>query len=138
TQPVGERNSELAGAFETAVGRGVLALGEDGFDRGFLEVGVELSTRRADDAVTRPRRQKVGTVGEMAARVDVKVLGGHDVVVPGACEVVVDVPRDACTAGDLQGATLTEIVLDVSDDERLHQPTVANPAWLWISATRAS
>ena len=68
-------------ALEAAVGGGVLALAEDRVERLRVEVGVERCAVAADDAVRRPRVDEVGIGGEVAAGIDVVVLGRDDDVV---------------------------------------------------------
>ena len=68
-------------ALEAGVRRRVLALEEDRVERLRVEVGVERLAVGADPAVHRPRVGEVGLPRPVRARVDVVVLGRHDVVV---------------------------------------------------------
>ena len=80
---------------------------------------VVASARRAHDAVARTRVDEVRRVGEVGARIDVGVAGGHDEVVGGlAREVRRDVARRLRAAGDRERPALAEVVLDVDDDQR--------------------
>jgi hypothetical protein len=78
-QPGGQ--ADAAGVtLETRVRRRVLALLEDRLDAVGVQRRMELDPGRADHAVDRPRRDVVGRVAEVGARVDVVVLGRDDVV----------------------------------------------------------
>src|SRR5690606_18887696 len=80
-QPVRELDGVLRLAFEAAIARGELALGEHGVDAGDVERFVELGSGRTGDAVPWPGVDVVGVVGEVPAGVDVVVAGRDDVVV---------------------------------------------------------
>jgi len=58
---------------------------------------------------------------KVAARVNVEILGGHNVVIAVlASEQRTDGPGDRGTSGYRQGAAFAKIVLDINDDERAH------------------
>ena len=87
-----------------------------------VQVRVEVRTSRPGHAVRRPGRRVVRMVGEMGARVDVEVLGRHHVPVAGpARHVLADRARYRGTAGHGERAALTEVVLDIDDDECAHE-----------------
>jgi len=71
----------VGSALETAVRRRVGAFAEHLLDLPGLQVGMEVGAVGAGHAVPRPGIDEVGVLGEMRTRVDVAVLGGHDVVV---------------------------------------------------------
>ena len=59
----------------------------------------------------------------MAARVDVEVLGRHDVrVVMSARQTLAHRPGHRGPAGHGQRPALAEVVLHVNDDQRAHRP----------------
>src|SRR5699024_6239753 len=106
-------------ALETGVGGGVGALAEVGLDGVAADVTVHGGTLRPGDAVDGPGVDVVGVVGEVRARVDVPVLGGHDVGVTVAVGVLVltDEAGDLIAAVGGEGTAGAEVVLDVDDDE---------------------
>src|SRR5690606_13473532 len=102
---------------EARVRSGGVSLLEDRLDLVGVEVGVELGSRRAGDAVLRPRLLEVGFRVEMVARVDVVVLRGHDVVVVVIGEHLRDGAGDPGAARDGERTALAEVVLYVYDDQ---------------------
>jgi len=75
---------------KAAVARGVGAFAEDRLDRGRVEVGMKFRTRSARNAMRWPGRRIIRLVGERS-RVDVEILGRHDVRVAGrGGQIVVD------------------------------------------------
>src|SRR5699024_12505458 len=92
-----------------------------------VEVGMESGAVSADDAMRRPAIDEVRGLGEVAARVDVMVAGGHyDVII--ALPGVRVLPRGQDLGnreGNLRPAVhahasaFTEVVLHVDDDQRL-------------------
>lgn len=63
--------------------------------------------------------------GEVVTRVDVEVLGCHDVmVVRRFGQVVADGAGQRGATGYRQRATLAEVVLHVDDDQRPHTSTI--------------
>src|SRR5262249_20729291 len=81
------------------------------------EVGVELRPERTDHAVRRPAVHVVRRLAEMRARVDVVVLGGHDMVPVAGLHGRRDGAGHRGATGHRQRTALAEIVLDVDDDQ---------------------
>jgi hypothetical protein len=64
----------------------------------------------------------------MAARVDVVVVGRHDVrIAVAVLEKPTDGTRDVATAVHGERAALAEVILYVNDDQCAHGPTVSSP-----------
>src|SRR6185295_8353612 len=78
---------------------------------------VELLAGRADDAVRGPTVNEIGRVAEVRARVDVVVLGGHDVVPVAGRHCRGDAGGHRRAAADRERTALAEVVLHVDDDE---------------------
>ena len=80
----------------------------------------------------RPRRRVIGIGGEMVAGVDVKIFGGHDVVVTGLSgQIVVDCPGNGMPTGNGQRTALAEVFLHVDDDQRSHAVTLSPSDTCW-------
>ena len=123
-QPVAQRRPTVIRTLEPAVRRRVLSLAEHRLHRRGVQVRVEVRAGRARHAVRRPGRRVVRVVGEVAARVDVEVLGRHHVrvVLSAAREVLAHRPGHRGPASHRQRPALAEVVLHVDDDQRTHSP----------------
>ena len=129
-KPIRQSSAGFVGALEAAVRRRVPALGEYGFHRGVVELRMEVSARRSDHTVPRPRCREVGIVGEVVAGIDVEILRRDDVVVSArGGEEFADRVRHRLAADHFEGAAFAEIVLHVDDQERPHAPNLTTRSW---------
>lgn len=122
TQPLGKTRPVLVLPLEAAVRGGVRTLVEDGVDRPGGdrggEIGVEAHPFRAD-TVPGPGVLEVRRLREVVTRVDVVVTGGHHMPVArlARTDQVGDGGGDIGAPGHREAPALTEVVLDVHDDQ---------------------